>query len=365
MNRYGAPQAPQPLDGASPIPDLAPEQRVDPPQNLNEQQNHAWAALRAQSSANRRLAEEYRAKYNAVVGDAAKMGTERKEYADQLAQRDARIKELENEIGRTDLSRAPEFRERYDAPIAALRDKVDGILAANGYSAEQASELADRILTTAPGEVPKMIENLPTHVQGMIMIHAQDADRLWAERDGALENWKSSADGLAAVATRNSAVIDAQRAARLADEAILRVRSMSPAAGQVPAFQVVDPAFVAEREAKENQFRAWFAQAPEDQKCAAMFEGFIAPMTYKMLEHTWRENQQLKRLLYARGRVASPPIAPSPAYVPATPPAPPPATPTVATAGYSDATPQADAASFAQTLISGMLSGGAPSVAMM
>ena len=321
-SRFGGDQPADPVASLEHLPDLAPEQKIEQPQNLDERQNHAWAAMRAQLGEYRRQAETYLKKYNEIVDSAKAYQNEKSGFGEKLNQKDARIKELEDEIGRMDLSRSPEFRERYDSPIAGIRDEISKLLVANGYDEAQSGELAKQIVMTESAKVPEMLTNLPTHVQGMIMIHAQNADRLWGERDQALNDWKQSADGLAAVAARASAGLSAQHIAQMAEKAIATAKGL-PADQLAPAFQVTeDLEFVRDRDAQEQKFKAWVQTAPEDQKYVAMFEGFMAGKTYEMLQHTWLENQQLKGLLYQRGRLGTPPVYPVRSQP--TPPPPPP-----------------------------------------
>ena len=299
---------------------------------------------------------------NAIVEDTKKFQGEKAEFATQLNAKDAEIKSLRDELGRIDLSRSPEFQEKYDAPLRAATDEVARLLVANGRTQEDAVELARDIIATDPQELPGKIVELPTHVQGEIMYRAKAADQLWAARSQALENWQQSAEGLAAVAARGSAVIDAQRTQRLADDAIRVIKGLPPEKGLPPAFQVTEPGFVADRDAKEQQFRSWVQNAPEDQKMAAMFEGFMAPKTYEMVDNVFRENLQLKQMLYARTRVDAPPIAamrmPAPnlrpgVAVPAQPPQPP-QPPTVQQNGWSVADSGTTAQNFAQQLMDSM-----------
>lgn len=289
---------------------------------MNEQQNHAWAAIRAQSNANRRQAEEFRGKYNQLVESTKKFQEERTTFGEQLNAKDKRITELEDEIGRMDLTRSPAFQQKYDAPIQGLCTEIAQTLEANGRSKEDAYGLAREILSSDRAQVPDLISQLPTHVQGVIMVKAEQADQLFAARDSALADWRSSAEGLAAVKERGDSLVAAQHSDKMAEAALDIIRRM-PASSKPPAYQVVDPAFAADRDAQEHKFRSWVQQAPEEQKYAAMLEGFMAPKTYEMLEHVMRENQQLRQILASRGRLASPPVSPSPGYVP--PPAPPPA----------------------------------------
>lgn len=349
-DRYAPVQPQDPLAASAPLPDVPPDMSPAAPQGMSDQQNHAWAGMRAQVGQFRRLAEEYREKYNSVVESAKTYQSEKAAFGDQLNQKDARIKELEDEIGRTDLSKSPEFREKYDAPLMALRDKIAAVFEANGIQRDAALKAADDV-TTHPDQAPQIVAELPTHAQGQVMVLSEEADGLWSARDQALTDWRASAEGLAAVAQRGSAIISAQHVAQMADKAIQMAKGL-PADKLAPAFQVTDPQFAAARDEQERLFKSWVQQAPEEQKYAAMFEGFMAPKSYEMLQQTWLENQRLKEMLYQRGRFGTPPVTPT--YVPpATRPAPPPQVPTTATAGYAPATDPS--AGFAATLVNSLL----------
>ena len=352
-SRYSGQQPAQadPLAGLQEAPALAPEVQVAAPQNMNEQQNHAWAAIRAQSNANRRQAEEFRGKYNQLVESTKKFQEERTTFGEQLNAKDKRITELENELGRMDLTRSPAFQQKYDAPIQSLCAEIAQTLEANGRSKEDANALAREVLSVDRSQVPGLIAQLPTHVQGVIMVKAEQADQLFAARDSALADWRSSAEGLAAVQERGDSLIAAQHSDKMAEAALGIIRSMPPES-KPPAYQVVDPAFAADRDAQEHKFRAWVQQAPEEQKYAAMLEGFMAPKTYEMLNQVMLENRQLRQVLASRGRLAAPPVAAAPAYVPPVVQAPP-KPPTVQADGYA----QAPSGSLAESFVRGMFPG--------
>ena len=337
-SRYSGGASVDPLSSLQMIPELAPEQQIAQPQNMNEQQNHSWAAMRAQMNANRRQAEEFRTKYNELVEFTKKYKDERAEFGKQLNKKDEEIKALQDEVGRTDLTRSPAFQEKYDAPLRAVQDDVARTLVDNGYTQDQAMDAARQILTADRKQIPDMIRELPTHVQGIIMVNAEKADNMWAARAQALDDWRNSAEGLAAVEARGSAIVNAQKIDKLTNEAFDIIRTMNSTRGAIPAYQVIDPVFVADREAKEQQFRAWVREAPESQRFAAMLEGFMAPKTYEMLETVMQENMQLKQALSGRARLSSPPVSAFPGSW-APPPPPPPKAPVVNKDGYSEADP--------------------------
>jgi len=350
--RYAGQQPVDPLAGLTTAPDLAPEPVIAQPQNMDVQQNHAWAALRAQATANRRAAEDYRVKYNQLVESTKKFQEERTGFGEQLNSKDAEIQRLQDELGRLDLTRSQAFRDKYDAPILGVRAEAAKALEANGYAAQDADALARDILSADPKERPALMRELPTHLQGILMIKAGESDSLFDARDAAISDWRTSSEGLAAAEQRGSAFVNAQHVDKMVEGALNVLRTMPP--GSVPpAYQVTDPVFAADRDAKEKQFRAWVQQAPEEQRYAAMLEGFMAPKTYEMLEQTMLENQRLRAALASHGRLSAPPVhggAPAPVVL-AQPP--PPKPPTVAENGYSEA----PAAPMAQDFVRQMFPG--------
>ena len=333
-SRYAPPGAAQdPLASLQELPALAPEQQIAQPQNMSDQQNHAWAGLRAQANANRKAAEEYLRKYNELAAQTKKFQDERKGFGEQLNAKDQEIENLRNEIGRIDLSRSPEFQEKYEAPIFSVRDEITNTFVANGMTQRDAEELAGQVLSAGSDGFAEMVSQFPTHVQGIVAIKVQEAGRLFDERQHALDDWKTSQEGLAAVANRGSALIEAQRRDALAVQAIETIKTM-PMDQRVPAYQVTDPEFVADREKHESEFKAWVQHAPAEQQYAAMLEGFMAPKTYEMLAEYARENAELKQALYNHTR-ANPRIVPSHSTFSNVPPAPPPQPPTQRANGFT------------------------------
>jgi hypothetical protein len=301
---------------------------------MNEQQNHAWAGLRAQANANRKAAEENLKKYNDLVAQTRKYQEERRDYGEQLNAKDKEIEELRNEIGRIDLSRSPEFQEKYEAPIVSVHDELTKTFVANGLTQQDAEELSSQVLQAGSEGFADLVSRFPTHVQGIAALKVQEADRLFEARQQALTDWETSQSGLAAVASRGSALIEAQRRDNLATQAIDNLRAM-PMDKRVPAYQVTDPAFVADREKHEREFKAWIQQAPVEQQYTAMLEGFMAPKTYEMLAEYARENAELKQALYNHTR-ANPRVAPSHStFAPPQPPANPAQPPTQRVNGFT------------------------------
>lgn len=335
-SRYSPEKPADPLANLSEVAAPEPVPEVAPPEHLNESQNHAWAALRAQVSQARRDGEAMRTKYNTLVAETKKIQEERTSFGEKLNEKDREIESLRNEIGKLDLSRAPEFKEKYEKPIYDIRNDITRTLIDNGYQAEDAEKFADQVLDSEQQALPGLIGQLPTHVQGILMIKAQEAERLFDSRQHALDEWKTTQTGLAAVTTRGSALIEAQRRDGLVTKAIEMVRSLPASKGQIPAYQVTDTEFAADRDRHEQEFRAWVQEASPEMQFATMLEGFMAPKTYEMLDFYARENAALKQRLYGHRRAANPRVAAGEdTFRPPAPPEQPKDEPTLKRDGYS------------------------------
>lgn len=351
-DRYSNASAADPMATLEKLPELQPEQQVAAPQNMPDNANHAWAAIRAQASQYRRQAEEFRNKYNEVVDGARKFADERKAFEDRIAALEKERVSLQDDIGRMDLTRSVQFREQYDKPILEVQSDIARTLIDNGIDKEQAVRAAEQIVTSDRDDVPQLLSNLPTYAQGIVMVAFDKADKLYAQREHAISEWRQTQEGLDQSSTRGRVIADARHTLELANDAINLVRSLPESKGMVPAFQVTEPTFAADREQKVDQFKSWVQNAPEDQRMAAMFEGFMAPKTYEMLDQVMRENLQLKEALASRSRLVSPPVNSwTPPAVPTQPPPPPPQAPTVATDGYSMAGGPGGASEFLQQLM--------------
>ena len=350
-DRFIAQPPADPLQNLEQIAAPPPVEDVPPPQDMGEKAGHAFATLKAKVREERKRAEEYLSKYNALVDSTKGFLDEKTKFADALNEKDTRIKALEDDLGKIELSRSPAFREKYDAPIERKCLEIAAVLEQNGVPKEEAQQRAYELVSADPGQLAESIATLPTLAQGEIGIAARDARKIMVDRESELAEWRKSQVGLDEVQRRQDNVRFAQHAAELADKAIAGIRALAPDAGQIPAYAVTDKDFAAERDAREAAFKEWFVRAPEEQKVSAMLEGFMAVKTYEMLQQTMLENIQLKQQLAARMGAALPrstPAAPTP------PPPPEPPKPAENPA-FAPAAGASDAVGFAREFMEEML----------
>ena len=236
------------------------------------------------------------------------------ELTRQLADEQNRARSLEDEIGKLDLQRSPEFVEKYDRPIAAIRDQLVEQFRKGGIAEQEANDLALRVLdSTTVDEVQNAVAELPTALQGMAMFKFNEADGLFGQRDQALREWRETQAGLAQVAKREHPVIDAERRRSLCDTGFDRV-------SKVVDFWN-DPVFVRHRTSEADKVRAWFANAPEDQVVAAAVEGaLVAPFAYSQIALLQQKLAEAYHALEGRTRAGAPSVAPYYRSAPVQPP---------------------------------------------
>ena len=327
FDRYGVgdPQ-PDPLKNLEVIPDLEPLADVAQPENMGDKANYAFASLKSKVHAERKRAEEFLQKYNALVESTKGFVDEKAAFADALNAKDRELKQIQDDLGKIELSRSPVFKQKYDSPLEDICAAMAEVLRNDGVEDEQSYNMAYDIMTADPADVPGMIADRPALAQGELVIHARNAQKILEDRQAELDDWRNSQAGFDAVAQRQNSIQFAQHMDEMAGKAVQILHSLAPEQGQVPAYAVVDPDFSRAREEKEAQFKQWLSRAPEDQRYAAMLEGFMAPLTYQMLQQTTVENMQLKQALSSRAGLMMPrsvPVAPpAPTPRPVEPPRP-------------------------------------------
>ena len=322
-NRYAAPD-PNAQPVVPTLPEVPPEQDIRLPENTAENVGHAFAAARAEARRYRQMAEDFRQQVEKVRADYDTYAQRESALAEKLTAEQNRSRELEDKLGKLDLEQAPAFREKYDMPLLNVQDQISATLEQNGHQKQAADEIARRIVMAQSADelqdIPEFAQ-LPSVAQGMVMYKFSEADRLWADRAHALEEWRATQTGLEQVDIRDSAVASAQHRSELASTGLDRIASV------VPAHIWNDPEFAKLREAETEKVKAWFGQASEDQVAAAAMEGaLVAPYLYRTVDGLVSEVMRLRGQLEAGTRLRAPTVAPY--YVsPPAPPAPPPQAP--------------------------------------
>ena len=321
-SRYAIPDPNQPPEVPT-LPDIPPEQDVRLPDNTAENIGHAFATVRAEVRKYKQLAEEFKAQVEKVRGDYANYAQRESAITEKLAAEQRRAADLEERLGKLDLTQSPAFRQKYDAPIESIRAAIAQTLVQNGLQQQAADELAKSVvLADNATQVPQLpgVSELPAAVQGMLMYKFNEADALWAQRNQAITDWRATRTGLEQTQVREDAVVSAQRRSELANA------SLDVLSRIVPQFVWADPAFEQLRTTEVDKVKAWYGQAKDEQIAAAAIEGaLVAPYAYKLIEGLSNKVLELQGVIDARTRAAHPTV--SPYFMSPTPPPPPPPKP--------------------------------------
>lgn len=140
-----------------------------------------------------------------------------------------RVQELENEIGRIDLSRSPAFREQYEGPLQQVENTAFTVLTRAGVDeADARSVLAQVWGTQNLREREVAFDSLDTDVSpavvGSIIQMSVQYDQARETRDKALEEWKTSRAAVEERATREKQAKDTRSVQDITTKAFERVR---------------------------------------------------------------------------------------------------------------------------------------------
>lgn len=141
----------------------------------------------------------------------------------------SRIAELEEELGRMDLSRSPAFKNRYDVPIENLDKRALTLLTRSGVPEEDAQALLERMSSTNDlRQRELMFDELEADVSpsvvGTILQATVERDDLLQVRETALTDWKTSKAAVEEQAKQEKQARDTKAVKELLKSAVDSVR---------------------------------------------------------------------------------------------------------------------------------------------
>lgn len=295
---------------------------VEDPAQPTDKQNFAWAQLRHEvKEANTKLAETQKA-MEAERARAEELNAKILAQETELAERERRLGDLEDRLGRTNLAESAEFRAKFDDPRERIELALTDLIVDKTTikDAKSARREALQLLNSRDSDLADAIGALPSYVQGAIYNHVREARELSAAREAALEEWRATTDGLSEAEARRIAETSAARRAEFADAA---ASAFTTRAAEIPTLAVTDPAFVAKRDESLKKAVAFLRTASDADISKAAVEGMMAPLAYEIIGELSGQIHTLQQQLQAFRGISSPPVRPSaPASTP--PPAPPP-----------------------------------------
>lgn len=143
-------------------------------------------SLQQEAAGLRQELEKYKAVSPEQNPDSLRRILEEKQQLEQ------RVKELEDQLGRYDLSASREFKLKYEVPLQNLTAKAKSLLVKFGVPEDQAAEQIDEVISLSMLERAEALQSLPVAVQGALLNILEDIDSLRLERDTALQNWRET-----------------------------------------------------------------------------------------------------------------------------------------------------------------------------
>ena len=213
---------PQPQESQEPTPSAEPQEPAspddipeDPPgEKPSARSRHAWAQLRS-------MVKEREAELEQIQKDLEERDRRLAAMAEEVKNKEEAAKDLEERLGRTNLSQSPRFQEKYNAQFHKLADRVQRTLTQyGGVNEEQARAVADRVMTATPKEIAELSKKLDPAIAGAIVTASADAQALWTERQQELDNWRESTTADAQQLAQRDAVASTKARREMADNAI-------------------------------------------------------------------------------------------------------------------------------------------------
>jgi hypothetical protein len=183
-------------------PDVIKDDEVEQVFRGDEKQKAAFIKERASKKALKEQIKEMQAKLSqAQVDETAKAEADR--LRAEYEQSQARIKALEDDLGRLDLTRSPEFRKQYDDRLNQLGGKMVEVLSQEGVAADEANKFVREVMAERrPSARERLIDDMAPGLKGTLLTYATQLDEVVDSRAAAIEKWKETASALEEVQTR-------------------------------------------------------------------------------------------------------------------------------------------------------------------
>lgn len=325
-SRFRTPTTPPPSGDDAPKVDIPPDTPVDAPEEIqsNEKAKSAWEIIRERERQSRHAAEELQRQLEDARRQAGAVADERQKFAEELKGRDDRIRQLEEDLGKLDLAHRPEFRRQYDEPMAEVADEFRSALNAAAELDEEAlDDTARKLLTVSDSEFTRLVAQLDSAAQGSLWDKRRRFRELDLARSHAMQEWRSTQDGLAKVDEQEQVARRAQRMAELADSAIAFTQRTMPADQRPSVFG--ESTYAGDIANADRQFKSFMQVANEEEVARVAYQGFLVPVMQRQVAYLAEALQTMQDAYYRLRGAGAPPSLPvrTRSAPPATPPPPP------------------------------------------
>lgn len=304
---------------------LPPDTPVDAPPEIerNEKAKSAWEILRNRERESRHLAESLQARLEEITKQAGSVADERARFADELKSRDDKIHELEDRLGKAEISASESFRHQYD-------EKMDAAALSLREALQEAAELDDaalddtvkKLLAVNDADFNRMVSQLPSAVQGSLWDKRREYRNISTAREKAIAEWRTAQAGVSETEKQRKVIEHTARRRDLAEQAIdFTNTQMKPE--DRPAVLAEDT-YKADIESANHQFRGFMQVANDDEIARVAYQGFLVPVMQRQVAYLVEALGKWRDAYYAIRGAGAPPALPirTQQATPATPIAP-------------------------------------------
>jgi len=182
--------------------DLVPDDKVDALFQGKDKEKNAFLKERGFNKTLRTENQQLKEKLQQTEA-AAQDSARAKELETQLEQERQKAKQLEDELGKIDLTRSPAFRSQYDDKINQVGGKMVQTLIAEGVDQNEAVNFVRQVISeTKPAARERLIRDMAPGLEGTLSGLAIQIDEVTQTRAAALEKWRETQAALSEVETR-------------------------------------------------------------------------------------------------------------------------------------------------------------------
>ena len=310
-DRFRTPVTPPPGADGAPSVEIPPDTPVETPDEVqtSEKAKSAWEIIRERERQSRHAAVQLQQQLAEAQKQAAAVADERQKFAEELKGRDERIRQLEEDLGKLDLSHRPEFRHQYDEPMAGVKDEFRAALDAAAELDEAAlDENVDKLLSVSDTEFNRLVAQLDAAAQGSLWDKRRRFRELDVARSHAMQEWRSTQDGLARVDEQEQLTRRAQRMSELADSAIAFTQRTMPL-DQRPTV-LSEATYAGDVANADKQFRSFMQVANEEEVARVAYQGFLVPVMQRQVALLAEALETMQNAYYSLRGAGAPPALP-------------------------------------------------------
>lgn len=183
-------------------PDLIKDEEIDTVFKGQDKAKNAIIKERAYNKTLREQLKEASEKLSRTQADAAAT-EELVKIKAELEKATAKSKQLEDDLGKLDLSRSPTFRSKYDDKINQLGGKMTQTLVSEGVEQADAVNLVRQVLAERRQSTrERLIADTAPGLAGTLAALALEVDGVLQSREAALKEWRATSAAIEETTTR-------------------------------------------------------------------------------------------------------------------------------------------------------------------